>query len=289
MMIIGNAAWGFRETPLEEQLKITRTMGLKLLELSIAGHHGDRLQLNASHQEISEVKNLFQQNGIELCCFATGNDYTLKDREACFAQLENVKKVIDICSQFGGGHLRIFAGFEPVGEITGKRWKTMIDCLVASGEYCMGKNIVPVIETHGGVRNYSDGVEHFHSTSSEPDTMFRMLNELPESIKVNFDPANLYAVGIEHPEKVYSRIKSRVGYMHLKDFVRVPGTSRLRPAACGKSEMDWNSLMEAIKDYRGPALIEYENVEDVKAGCRSSLQFIKKFLLKNSKKVITTT
>ncbi|OGV31625.1 MAG: hypothetical protein A2020_01835 [Lentisphaerae bacterium GWF2_45_14] len=277
-MKLGNASWGFRGTVLEKQLEITRLMGLELLELSVAGHPNDRLQLDASAAQIAEVRKLFQENGIKLCCFSTGNDFTLKNKAECVKQLENVKKTIDICEKLGGGYLRIFAGFEPVEDIVGERWQTMIECLTEAGQYSKGKNIVLAIETHGGVRSFDDGVEHFFSTSSEPESLYRMLSELPDSIKVNFDPANIYAVGIKHPEDVFSRIKDRVAYMHLKDFVRVPGSDRLRPAECGESDMDWKALMSAVSEYQGPALIEYENMEDVEAGCRKSLEFLKKFL-----------
>ena len=47
-MNIGLAAWGFRETHLQKQLAITRSLELDLLELSIAGHRNDVLQLDAS-------------------------------------------------------------------------------------------------------------------------------------------------------------------------------------------------------------------------------------------------
>ena len=277
-MILGNAAWGFRETPLEEQLEITRSMGLKLLELSIAGHPNDRLQLDAFPAQIVAVKKLFKEYNVKLGCFAAGNDFTLKNAAECFTQLENVKKVIDICNRLGGGYLRIFAGFEPVEEIVGDRWRTMIECLTATAKYCRGKNVIPVIETHGGVRNYADGVVHYHSTSSQPDMLCRMLDELPRSVKVNFDPANLYAVGVKHPEKVYLRIKKRVAYLHLKDFISIPDTAHLRPAACGESDMDWPALMSALHGYEGPALFEYENVEDIADGCKRSLKFINTLL-----------
>ena len=273
-MRLGNAAWGFRETALEKQLEITSGMKLELLELSIAGHPNDRLQLNSSFSQILEVKKLFWKYGISMCCFATGNDFTLKNKADCLEQLENVKKVVDICDALGGGYLRIFAGFEPVENITGERWRTMIECLSETAKYSEGKNVIPVIETHGGVKGCDGGVDHFFSTSSEPETLCRMLNELPNSIKVNFDPANLYAVGIKNPEKLFRRIKDKVAYMHLKDFVQIPGTRFLRPAACGESDMDWRALMNELAEYDGPALIEYENVEDVEDGCRRSLEFI---------------
>ena len=79
-MRIGNAAWGLRETPLEEQLKITSAMGLDLLELSIAGYGKDFLQLDADQAKISKVKELFRQYKVALECGCTGNDFT-GDRE----------------------------------------------------------------------------------------------------------------------------------------------------------------------------------------------------------------
>lgn len=274
-MRFGNAAWGFRETPLKRQLEITRAMGLDLLELSVAGHENDRLQLEATDRDIAAVTTLFAKAGIELSCAATGSDFTLPRRDDCLAGLNRVKRVIDIGGKLGIRYLRIFAGFAPVAEVTGERWRTMIECLRIAGEYAAAAGIVPVVETHGGITCHADGVTHFFSTSSEPDTLVRMLDELPMTLMVNFDPANLYAVGIAHPETVYQRIRERVAYVHLKDFVRLPGTGHLKPAACGESAMDWNSLLSAMSDYDGPALIEYENVEDVEDGCRRSLTFLK--------------
>ena len=121
-MIFGNAAWGFRETPLEKQLQITRAMGLGLLELSIAGHKNDVLQLDSSSSTIIRVGKLFKDYGIKLTCASAGNDFTLSQKEDNFKQLENLKKVMDIASELGVENLRIFAGFSPVGEVTGDRW-----------------------------------------------------------------------------------------------------------------------------------------------------------------------
>ncbi len=274
-MIYGNASWGFRETPLEEQLKITAGMGLSLLELGIAGHENDYLQLDATEEQLNQVKEWFDKYGITLMCASTGNDFTQESYEDCLTSLNNVTKVIDICAKLNIKYLRIFAGFSPVKDVIGKRWDAMIECLNRVGEYAKNAGVIPVIETHGGVDGFDDGVVHFYSTSSELDTLKKMLSELNSYLKVNFDPANLYAVGIEHPETVYKAVRDRIEYVHLKDFVKLPATGHLLPAACGESDMDWKSLMSALADFDGPALIEYENTEDIEDGCRRSLEFLK--------------
>ncbi len=273
-MNIGLAAWGFRETHLQKQLAITRSLELDLLELSIAGHRNDVLQLDASANKIAEVRKLFKCYGVKLSCASAGNDFTLPEKADNLKQLESVKRVIDIAAEAGADRLRIFAGFSPLADVSGERWKVMIDCLRQTAEHAAAKGIMPAIETHGGVTVTESGVKHFYSTSSHPEALSRMMSELPASMKITFDPANLYAVGIKHPEEFYLQFKDRIVYVHLKDFVPAADSDSLSPAACGESAMDWRALLEAMADYDGPALIEYENVGDVEDGCRRSLQFL---------------
>ncbi len=267
-MTFGNAAWGFRETPLEQQLKITKDMELELLELGIANAPND-LQIGG---DTSAVKELYEKYGIKLLCAATGNDFSNGNKD----DVEKIKKVVDMCCEMRVKYLRIFAGFSHVEDVTGKRWETMIDALNEVYGYAIPKNVIPVVETHGGVDAYPDGVVHFYSTSSKPDALVKMIDRVPD-IKINYDPANLYAVGIKNPEDVYEMIKDKVCYIHLKDFVKTK-SGRLLPASCGESDMDWKKVLEPIKDFDGPVLFEYENTEDTADGCRRCYEFIKQKL-----------
>ena len=200
-MIFGNASWGFRETPLEKQLEITSGMGLEVLELGIANAPVD-LPLDVSDEELENVKELYKKYNVKLLCASTGNDFT----NGVSDDVDKIKTVVDICAKLGVKYLRIFAGFSPVEEVVGDRWQTMIDCLNTVYAYANGKNVVLTVETHGGVSDFGDGVEHFYSTSSEPETLLKMIAEVPD-IRMNYDPANLYAVGIKNPESVYEKIK----------------------------------------------------------------------------------
>ena len=273
-MIFGNASWGFRETPLEEQLRITKDMGLAVLELGIANAPKD-VPLSVTDEEIAEIKDSYKKYGIELCCAATGNDFSNGDKN----DLPKVRKVIDICEKLGVKYLRIFAGFSPVAEVKGERWDNMIECLKEVAEYAKDKNVYPVVETHGGVTAFDDGVEHFLSTSADEETLYKMMSELPENVKVNFDPANLWAVGNKHPENVFNKLKDRIAVTHLKDFSPLP-SGHIRPAACGESEMDWTAILSALKDFNGPALFEYENTEDIEEGSNRCLDYITKLIKK---------
>ena len=64
-MKFGNAAWGFRETPLEEQFKITADMGLSALEIGIANAPKD-IPLDVTDAELFKVKELSEKYGVEM-------------------------------------------------------------------------------------------------------------------------------------------------------------------------------------------------------------------------------
>ncbi len=268
-MIFGNAAWGLRETPLREQFRITRDMGLKVLELGIANAPAD-VPLDVTQEKLEEIRELAAEYGVILLCAATGNDFTVGSGD-----VEKVKRVIDICAELSISYLRIFAGFTALEEITEEIFQSMLDSLKIICSYANEKNVIPVIETHGGVNGFMDGVEHFYSTTTDMSSLKRIFDNLPENAKLCFDPANLYAVGHNNPQEVYLAFKDRVGYAHFKDFTKLP-SGHLKPSYCGDSDMDWKAILEVMKDFEGVALFEYENVEDVEEGLKKCHDYITK-------------
>lgn len=266
-MWLGNASWGFRETSLEKQLEITADMGLDLLEIGIANAEND-VQLDVTDIELKNIRNLYEKYNVKLLCAATGNDFT----NGSDTDIAKIKRVTDICGKLGAKYLRIFAGFSPVDDVRGERWDVMTNSLNIVYDYADEKDIVLTVETHGGVNICDNGVEHFYSTSSKPEALQRMISDVPK-IRINFDPANLYAVGIKNPESVYETIKDKVSCIHLKDFIRLP-SGCLLPSACGDGDMDWEPLIKSISGFDGPVLFEYENTEDVQEGSLRCYKFL---------------
>ncbi len=266
-MRLGNAAWGLRETPLERQLAITAGMGLDLLELSIAGYDKDFLQLDATPERIRQARAWFEAAGISPECGCTGNDFTGDDAAE---QLVKVKKVIDIAAAAGVKLLRIFAGFSSDSVVYGARLETMLACLREAACYGASKGVTLAVETHGGVAANGDALIHFNSTSTRVDTLDEIVKT---GVALNYDPANLAAAGANDPAGYFERYKKHIKYVHLKDFKDVPGG--VFPAGCGEGRLDWPRLLEALRDYDGPALIEYELPGDIEDGLKRSLNFLK--------------
>lgn len=270
---LGAAAWGFRELQIEEQLILCKKLGLTFLEVGIANAPMD-IPLNATVDDLNKIKELYQKYGILLSMAATGNDFTLNNEEEVHKEIIKIKKVIEISSILGVKFLRIFAGFSHAEEVIGTRFEIMIKAITEVAEYARIKGVILAIETHGGVDVYEDGVVHYMSVSTEPEQLKYLIREIPSDVKFVFDAANLYAVGIKHPEDIYSMMKDRIAYMHFKDFVRMP-SGHLLPGACGESDMDWGNFLKAVSDFTGPLLIEYEIPDRIEEGCQKSIQYLK--------------
>lgn len=266
-MIFGNASWGFRELPLEKQLEITEKMGLQVLELAIANAPND-LSDDADDRELERIRALYQKHHVKLLCAATGNDFTAGST----ADLEKLRKVIDICAKLKICYLRIFAGFSPVNDVRGERFEILLDCLKKCCDYAESLGVTLTVETHGGVIGHRDGVEHIMSVTTELATLKSILNAVPK-LAVNYDPANLYAVGIADQAAFFQAIKDRIKCVHLKDFVKLP-SGHLRPAACGDSDFDWKAVMKNLRDFDGPCLFEYELPESITEGSKKCKSYI---------------
>lgn len=269
-MRYGLAAWGLREESLESQLRITRDLGLDLLEFSIANYAKDALQTGCSDPEIEEVKDLFGKYGVRLECGCTGDDLTGDDADRQQAKLT---EVIGIAAKLGIRYLRIFAGFNSDSMVYGEKYERMLTALKQLNIFASEKGITLCVETHGGVTALENGaLLHFNSVTTRIDSLKKILDT---GVSLCYDPANLSAVGSVAPEMFFGLFGNSIPYIHLKDFKDVPGG--IVPAACGEGRLNWDSLIEELKDYAGPAMIEYELPGDVRDGMARSLDFLRKF------------
>ena len=99
------------------------------------------------------------------------------------------------------------------------------------------------------------------------------MEQIPNNVGFNYDPANIYAVGIKDPDEIYQIIKDRVAYAHFKDCVTLP-SGHLLPAACGESDMDWRKILDGIGDRDLVAVFEYEIPDDIEDGINRCADFI---------------
>ena len=151
-MNYGLAAWGLRLTPLRDQLAMTKRLGVRHLELGIAGFRNDLLQADSKSCAVGTVRDLFLSANLEPSCAATGNDFTLEMETDVRQSLDQTLAALKLADMLGIRYLRIFAGFSPVAEVTRKRYDLLTECLKKVYEAAKETQVLPVVETHGGVK-----------------------------------------------------------------------------------------------------------------------------------------
>ncbi|NLZ61705.1 MAG: sugar phosphate isomerase/epimerase, partial [Acholeplasmataceae bacterium] len=219
--------------------------------------------------QILQMCQWAKEYSVSLECACAGNDFTSADVEA---QIAMVSKVLIIASKLESKRIRIFAGFASDSEMDAQRREVMLDALQHVVDAARSLGIIVAVETHGGVAPVEGKVvRHFASYTTRADNWGRLF---ATGAYMLFDPANLDAAGQIAPELFYQKFADRVGIVHLKDFRHTE--NGVIPVACGEGGLDWHALHNAMANYEGPALIEYEDPDDVEDGFRRSLEFLKR-------------
>ncbi|MEC7224978.1 MAG: TIM barrel protein, partial [Verrucomicrobiota bacterium] len=114
---------------------------------------------------------------------------------------------------------------------------------------------------------------HFNSVSTDPESLIRIINQLPPTVGFNYDPGNIKAVRPDDKNFCLEVINERINYCHLKDWSK-KGDGWVA-VAIGDDDLDYTPLFENMS-YDGVCLIEYEPLHDTKDGIRRSLNYLNK-------------
>ena len=265
---LGSAAWGLRQTPLEEQFRLCRELGLPQLELSIGNGPRDWLQPDSPETLLQDVERWRREYGVATDCGCTGNDFTV-DGDLT-ADIAHVKAATETAAKLGIRYLRVFAGFESDSVVFGARLDRMLSALEEVALHAAPLGVTIAVETHGGVTPTRDGaIIHFQSPSTRADIWPRIL---ATGCKMLFDPANLNAAGHTDPVGFLRQFRESIACVHLKDFADIPGG--IRPTSIGAGRLPPHPLLEEIRSLHCPVLLEYELPEDIADGQRRSISFL---------------
>jgi len=271
---IGCGEWGFRNLPMREHFEIARDFNFQWLEFGIGGDQTGRLSEFPESNEIAEFKELNEEFGIEtpFCCIE--NDFTLADENDHMEMLEKSRKQIQAAADCGAKQVRLFAGFTPVENVSSDIWDRMIKAFWDADQLCETLGLTIAIETHGGITfDEDEAAHHFNSVSTDPESLTRLMEQLPSRVGFNYDPGNIKAVRPEDKKCCLDLINDRINYCHLKDWTR-KGEGWVA-VAIGDDDLDYGPIFENMK-YDGVCLIEYEPLHDSQDGIRRSLDYLNK-------------
>ena len=271
---IGCGEWGFRNLPMREHFEIASDFDFKWLEFGIGGDQTGRLSEFPEPNEIAELKELNDEFGIEtpFCCIE--NDFTLADENDHKEMLDKSKKQIQAAADCGAKQVRLFAGFTPAENVNSDIWDRMIKAFWDADQLCETLGLTIAIETHGGITfDKDEAAHHFNSVSTDPESLIRLMDQLPPRVGFNYDPGNIKAVRPEDKKCCLDLINDRINYCHLKDWTR-KGEGWVA-VAIGDDDLDYGPIFQKMK-YDGVCLIEYEPLHDSRDGIRRSLDYLGK-------------
>lgn len=256
--------------------EIASRFGFKYLEFGIGGGQTGRLPEQPTDEEIKQFRSLATQYDIQtpFCCIE--NDFTLADHQDHQRMVEKVLSQIRTASDCGATHVRLFAGFTPLDEMTDERWQRMIKAFELCDSLCQELDLLIAIETHGALRENEEGsVSHTHTVTTQRQGLERLLRELPRRVGINYDPGNIKAADPDNAGLHLDLLNSRINYCHLKDWHRKG--SGWQACAIGDDDLDYRPIFEAML-FDGVYLIEYEPLDDPEDGIRRSLNYLRKIV-----------
>ena len=258
-IMLGNASYGFREYDLGEFFEASKKIGITAVEIDagwLVGEARNAISVDATAQEIAEVKRLASGAGVKVAALGAGAVVHLHG-DLAQDRSDGLMKVVDLADALDAPVIRVFSEHDfnesqhyvlPAERVTDDLYETLSTAFNSLGKYAHEKNVSIGIETHGG-------------TSSTGAGLKKLLDMVPyQEVGVTYDPANL-AYGGEDPYEALLAFKDRVVYTHWKDIART--ANGVEYQAFGEGDINWKPIISTLlNSYNGLWSIEYERKVD---------------------------
>ena len=192
---------------------------------------------DTSDAYLAGLRRAAQRSGIQLYNAGVRVQLSQPTRELQDAQVESIKKWVDVADKIGASHVRVFGGAIPKGATGDQAIAWAVEVMKRGAEYAGSKGITLGVEDDGGL-----------TATAEPTIAVAKQTESPWA-GINADSGNL-------PKNGYAQFEMLLPYatsIHLKTEMTDENGKKL-PA-------DWSRLLGLIakSGYRGFVGLEYEN------------------------------
>lgn len=262
--------WKAENWTLDRLMDEVKQLGLGNIDV----HAG---MLGAPDGAAAKIKSALAKSGLTLSGLSMSNSFS-SDKPAEFrAQVDLVKRWIQVAAQVRAPVSRIFGGSltlqqrnDPV--IRKQKYRQIMDGLGEVTREAEKHGLILALENHGGLP----------CTGEEQVEVIRAINS--SSLKATIDVGNYMSGGQEG--HIGSRLAAPyAAYVHFKDFIKVDD-SKLpwgwNVTACGLGEgaVNHRACLEALRDegYNGFVALEYEGVEDEQTGVPKSVAYMKRVM-----------
>jgi sugar phosphate isomerase/epimerase len=165
----------------------------------------------------------------------------LRDRQA---NLDELKRYLDLAAEIGAGHIRVFLGELPAGESLAAAYPRILACLEEGVKHAGAAGVMIAIEPH----------DEFVRTAS----ILPILQQIDHpALGVIWDFGNAYFAG-EEPETGIDLLKGRIAYVQIKDGRRRGNSWQLCPVRQGDVPLGKVFHLLRGSGYAGALSFEWE-------------------------------
>ena len=194
---------------------------------------------DTSDKYLAGLRKTAFKAGIQLYNLGVRVQLAQPTKELQDAQVESIKKWVDVADRIGASHVRVFGGPIPKGATEDQAIAWAVEVMKRGAEYSGTKGITLGVEDDGGL------------TATAPPTIAIAKQTESQWAGVNADSGNL-------PKNGYSEFETLLPYttsIHFKAQVSDENGKKI-PA-------DWPRLLSTIakSGYRGFVGLEYENAD----------------------------
>lgn len=232
--------------------------------------------------QIEKVRNKAKELGLDISNYAIGANFLQPNKESYQAEMDRVKKEVDIAHQLGVKLMRHDIAWRPIPETSIANFEADLPMLVEAcqeiANYASQYGITTSIENHGYYVQASDRVQ----------TVLHHVNRA--NFKTTLDVGNFLCAD----ENPVTAVKKNIRYasmVHIKDFYHRPAHlypgegwletisgDYLRGAIVGHGDIPMREVLRVIKDngYDGYLSVEFEGMEDSRRASKLSLNNLRR-------------
>ncbi|WP_026677391.1 sugar phosphate isomerase/epimerase family protein [Fictibacillus gelatini] len=267
------------EMTIVEAIQWTRDHGGEHIEIVPLGFNFDE-----NPRLVETIVQKAEEAGIDISNYAIGANFISDDDKSYEAEIERVKKEVEIANRLGVKLMRHDVAWRQINETSIKQFEEDLPRLVSAcreiADYAAQFGITTSVENHGFFIQASDRVQRLIQLVDRPN------------FKTTMDIGNFMCVD-EDPVSAVKKNLPFASMIHLKDFYLRPSHENpgegwfqttagnyLRGAIVGHGDIPIRKILKIIKEsgYDGYVSIEFEGMEDCKKGSRIGMDNARRFL-----------
>lgn len=187
---------------LDETIAGMKRHGFEGYEPRVEWGHRAGVEATMSAAERAEVRKRFEEEGLKICCVATGCKFAMAEADVRAKNAEDLKKYIDFAGDLGAPYVRVFGGAIPGGELYGVA-KYVADAVRPTLDLAQSRGVTVLMETHDDWRR-----------AAQVRAVIRELNH--PAFQALWDIMHTQRV-FESPEESFAVLAPHVRHLHLHD------------------------------------------------------------------------